>query len=99
VADLGDISSFFSSITNDFSTAFKTVNAPTTTPVAGSAVPGRPGYVYGPGGSIQAISPASGLPVVNSVPATGTNWSIVLLIGAGVALLLAFALSVGRAGK
>jgi len=96
--DLGDVGTFFGDISNSFSTAFKAVNAPSSTPVAGAAVPGRPGYVYGPGGSIMAVNPATGgvLPPVNSLVTTGASTSTVLLI-AGVAVLgVAFILALRR---
>jgi LPXTG-motif cell wall-anchored protein len=95
--DLGDIDSLINSIGSNFNSAFKTVNAPTSVPIAGAQVPGRPGYVYGPGGSIQAVNPATGglLPPINSgVFGTNSN-TFLLLAGVGV-LALAFFMAVRK---
>ena len=78
--DLGDVGSFLSGITNDVTSAFKTFNAPTSTPLPGAAVPGRPGYVYGAGGAIFPVNPATGLPVTNSTPVGGTSKTTLILI-------------------
>lgn len=96
--DLGDVGGFFGDISNAFSTSFKAVTAPASLPVQGAGVPGRPGYVYGPGGSILAVNPATGgvLPPVNSLVTTGASTSTVLLV-AGIAVLgLAFILSLRK---
>lgn len=96
--DIGDLGTFFGDISSAFATSFKAVNTPTSLPVQGAGVPGRPGYVYGPGGSILAVNPASGgvLPPVNSLVTTGASTSTVLLV-AGVAVLgLAFILSLRK---
>ncbi len=96
--DLGDIGSFFGDISNSFSTSFKAVNAPSSVPVAGAGVPGRPGFVYGPGGSIQAVNPATGglLPPVNSGVVAGISTTTLLLIGGVGVLAVAFLMSVRR---
>lgn len=93
-ADLSDLTDFVNSISGDFASSFKAVNAPSSTPVPGASVPGRPGYVYGQGGSIYPVNPATGLPVVNSTPVGGTSTGTILLIVA-VAVLLG-ALFFGR---
>src|SRR5258708_15082010 len=96
-ADLSDIGSFVNGIAGDIFTGYKTFNTPSSTPVPGAPVPGRPGFVYGPGGSIAAVNPATGgvLPAINSVPISPTNWTVVA-VGLGIAgLAIAFLFSVG----
>lgn len=88
--DLSDLTDFVNSISGDFASSFKAVNAPSSTPVPGASVPGRPGYVYGQGGSIYPVNPATGLPVVNSTPVGGTSSSTILLLIAVAVLVTAF---------
>lgn len=88
--DLSDITDFVNSISGDFASSFKAVNAPSSTPVPGAAVPGRPGYVYGAGGAIYPVNPATGLPVVNSTPVGGTSSSTIFLLIAVAVLVTAF---------
>lgn len=94
--DLGDIGNFINTIGTNFTSAFKAVNQPSAVSV-GTAVPGRPGYVYGPGGSIQAVNPATGglLPPINSGVA-GSSVSTVLIVAALGILGLAFFLAVRK---
>lgn len=97
-ADLSDIGSFLNGLSTDIFNGYKTFNAPSSMPVTGSPVPGRPGFVYGPGGSIAAVNPATGgaLPPINSVPVSPTNWTVVAVVVGTFGLVLAFMFSVGR---
>src|SRR6267142_4604273 len=96
--DLGDVEGLINSVSGGFSSAYKAVNSPSSVPVQGTGVPGRPGFVYGPGGSIQAVNPATGglLPPVNSTPTTGVTISTGLIIAAVGILGLAFFLAVRK---
>ena len=97
-ADLSDIGSFVNGIAGDIFTGYKTFNTPSSTPVPGAPVPGRPGFVYGPGGSIAAVNPATGgvLPAINSVQISPTNWTVVAVVVGVFGLIVAFMLSLGR---
>lgn len=96
--DLGGISNFLNTITADVTSAYKTFTSPSQVPIPGSQVPGRPGFVYGFGGSIQPVNPATGglLPPVNSgVGGTPTMTTIILVAALGL-LGLAFLLSIRK---
>lgn len=94
MAVLGDLGNFIDSISTDVTSVYRSVTQPGTSVTPGTAIPGRPGYVYGPGGSVQAINPATGglLPAVNSGVVGQQSGTVLLIVGV-IALFVAFVLS------